>query len=54
MTLTHFAKTTGFCLNHASMVEIGRSNGGPRFLKAAANTLGCEIADIVENTRARP
>ncbi|MEV7867430.1 helix-turn-helix transcriptional regulator [Streptomyces sp. NPDC088124] len=51
MTLTHFAEKAGYCLNHASMVEIGRSNGGPKYLTAAAHILGCEIADITEPPR---
>lgn len=46
MTLTEFAKRAGFCLNHASLVEIGQSNGGPRFLRAAARVLRCKITDI--------
>ncbi len=48
MTLTEFAKLAGYSLNHVSMVELGNSNAGPRYLRKAAEILGCKIADITD------
>lgn len=48
MTLTEFARLAGFSLNHASQIELGNHNAGPRFLRAAARILGCEISDITD------
>lgn len=48
MTLTEFARLAGISLNHASQTELGNHNAGPRYLKAAARILGCEISDITD------
>jgi transcriptional regulator with XRE-family HTH domain len=51
MTLTEFAARAGYTLNYASQVELGNSNGGPKYLRAAAELLGCEITDISTEVR---
>lgn len=51
ITLTEFAKSTGYTLNYASQVELGNSNGGPKFLRAAASLLSCEVTDISTEAR---
>jgi transcriptional regulator with XRE-family HTH domain len=51
MTLTEFATRTGYTLNYASQVELGNSNGGPKYLRAAADLLACEIDDISTEVR---
>lgn len=48
MTLTEFAAQTGYSLNHASQVELGNLNAGPRYLKAASNLFSCEIKDLTD------
>lgn len=48
MTLTEFAAEAGYSLNHASQVELGNYNAGPRYLRAAARILNCEITDIAD------
>ncbi|MFE5090645.1 helix-turn-helix domain-containing protein [Streptomyces sp. NPDC056638] len=48
MTLVEFAKATGYTLNYASQIELGNVNAGPRFHRAAASQLGCDIADITD------
>lgn len=53
ITLTDFAAQAGYSLNYASQVELGNCNAGPRFLKAAARLLGCEIKDISSGAIAR-
>lgn len=46
MTATEFAHRTGYTLQHVSQVELGNANGGPSYQRAAADLLGCTIADI--------
>lgn len=53
MTVTAFAEMAGYSLNHVSQIELGKTNGGPRFLKKAANILDCEIADITDGNLPR-
>lgn len=48
MTLTEFARRTGYSKNHVSLVELGKNNAGPRYLRNAADLLGCEISDITD------
>lgn len=50
LTVTEFARQAGYSLNHVSQVELGRLPGGPRFRRAAAQLLGCAVADITEET----
>lgn len=54
MTLTQFAERTGYSLNYASQVELGNSNGGPKYLRAAAELFACEVADISTEVRRPP
>lgn len=55
MTLTEFAKKAGYTLTHVSQVELGNSNAGPRYLREAAEILGCAIDDITDgSTPTRP
>lgn len=51
MTLTEFASRAGYTLNYASQVELGNSNGGPKYLRAAAELLNCEVTDISTEVR---
>lgn len=46
MTLSEFARQAGYSVNHVSQVELGRSNGGLRFLRTAAQIFDCEIQDL--------
>ena len=46
ITLTEFAEQAGYALNSVHMIEVGKANGGPKFIRAAARILDCEIADI--------
>ena len=46
MTLTEFARQSGYSVTHVCQVELGNNNAGPRFLRSAARILACEIADI--------
>jgi transcriptional regulator with XRE-family HTH domain len=54
ITATEFAKQAGYTLTHVSQVELGNSNAGPRYLRTAAEILGCEIDDITDNTLPTP
>ncbi|MGW1324827.1 helix-turn-helix domain-containing protein [Streptomyces antibioticus] len=47
MTLAEFARQAGYSVNHVSQVELGRSNGGLRFLRTAAGIFECEIEDLI-------
>lgn len=46
ITLTEFAKQAGYALNSVHLIEVGKANGGPKFIRIAAEILGCEIEDI--------
>lgn len=48
ITVTEFAKVTGYGLNHVSQVELGNRNAGPQYLRKAADLLKCEIDDITD------
>lgn len=48
LTLTEFAKKTGYALNSVHMIEVGKANGGPKFIRKAVEILGCEIEDITD------
>lgn len=50
MTLTEFAKKAGYTLTHASQIELGNSNAGPRYLRAAARILDCNIEEITDGS----
>ncbi|MFB9832509.1 helix-turn-helix domain-containing protein [Actinoallomurus acaciae] len=54
LTLTEFAAQVGYAMNSVYMIEVGRSNGGPKFIRAAARVLGCEIEDITDGPREEP
>jgi transcriptional regulator with XRE-family HTH domain len=46
LTLTEFAELLGYAMNSVHMIEVGKANGGPKFIRAAVRVLGCEIEDI--------
>lgn len=48
MTIVEFATATGYNPNHVSQIELCNVNAGPRFHRAAASLLGCDIADITD------
>lgn len=50
MTLAEFARQAGYSVNHVSQVELGRSNGGLRFLRTAAQIFDCEIQDLTSGS----
>lgn len=50
MTLAEFARQAGYSVNHVSQVELGRSNGGLRFLRTAAAIFECEIQDLTNGS----
>ena len=54
LTLTEFAEQVGYAMNSVYMIEVGRANGGPKFIRAAARVLGCEIEDITDGLREDP
>ena len=56
MTQAEFARQAGYTMTHVSQVELGNSNAGPRYLRAAARIFKCEIDDITngEVHRRRP
>lgn len=53
LTLAEFARTAGYSVNHVSQVELGKSNGGLRFLRTAAEIFGCDIAQLVSGSAPR-
>jgi transcriptional regulator with XRE-family HTH domain len=53
LTLTEFAGLLGYAVNSVHMIEVGKSNGGPKFIRAAASILGCQIADITRSPQNR-
>lgn len=48
MTLTEFAQRAGYSLNHCCQIELGNSNGSPKYQRAAAQLLDCKIEDITD------
>lgn len=46
MTLVEFAGLIGYAMNSVWAIESGSVNGGPKFIRKAAEVLGCEIEDI--------
>jgi transcriptional regulator with XRE-family HTH domain len=46
MTLVEFASLVGYAMNSVWAIEVGKANGGPKFIRNAAEVLGCEIEDI--------
>lgn len=50
LTLTEFAGLVGYALNSVHLIEVGKSNGGPKFIRAAARVLDCEIEEITVNS----
>lgn len=53
ITLVEFAGLVGYAMNSVHLIEVGKANGGPKFVRAAAEVLGCEIEDITAGTVAR-
>ncbi|MFI2437444.1 helix-turn-helix domain-containing protein [Streptomyces sp. NPDC018693] len=53
LSLTEFARLTGYTLNHASQVELGNNNAGPTFLRNAASVLECEVSDLLIERQAK-
>ncbi len=53
LTLTEFAQQVGSAMNSVHMIEVGKANGGPKFIRAAARILGCEIEDITDGLQGR-
>jgi transcriptional regulator with XRE-family HTH domain len=53
MTLAEFAREAGYSVNHVSQVELGKSNGGLRFLRTAAGIFDCEISDLTKGSAPR-
>jgi transcriptional regulator with XRE-family HTH domain len=51
LSLTEFAKEAGYSTNWVSQIELGKSHGGPRFLRTAARILNCQIGDITAGPR---
>lgn len=56
LTLTEFAELAGYAVNSVHLIEVGKANGGPKFIRIAVRILGCEIEDIAHHTQtlARP
>ncbi|GAA4513214.1 hypothetical protein GCM10023191_079980 [Actinoallomurus oryzae] len=54
LTLTEFAQQVGYAMNSVHLIEVGKANGGPKFIRAAARVLGCEIEDITDGLREVP
>jgi transcriptional regulator with XRE-family HTH domain len=50
LKLTEFAQMTGYTLNHASQVELGHNNAGPKFLRKAAEVFECRVEDLLIET----
>ena len=44
--VTEVADLVGYAMNSVHMIEVGKTNGGPKFIRAAARVLGCEIAPL--------
>lgn len=51
ITLAEFADLTGYAYKYVSQIELGRVHAGVRFLRAAADLLGVEIAEITDGLR---
>jgi transcriptional regulator with XRE-family HTH domain len=51
LTLTEFAEQVGYAMNSVYMIEVGKANGGPKFIRAAVDVLGCSIEDITDGLR---
>lgn len=48
MTITEFARAIDYTVSAVSGVELGRFNGSPNFLRAAAKVLNCSVAEITD------
>lgn len=48
LTATEFAKQAGYTLTHVSLVELGKNNAGPRYLREASRILDCKISQITD------
>lgn len=46
MTQAEFAKEAGYAPKYVSLVELGKNNAGPRYLREAARIFDCTIDDI--------
>jgi transcriptional regulator with XRE-family HTH domain len=51
LTLTEFATQVGYAVNSVHLIEVGKANGGPKFIRAAAQVLGCKIEDITDGLK---
>ena len=49
LSLTEFAELAGYAMNSVHLIEVGKANGGPKFIRTAARILDCEIADITHD-----
>ena len=49
LTLTEFAELAGYALNSVHLIEVGKANGGPKFIRTAARILECQITDITHD-----
>jgi transcriptional regulator with XRE-family HTH domain len=47
LSITEFAKKTGYTLNHVSQVELGNNKAGPVFLRKAAEIFSCQVSDLM-------
>lgn len=54
LTLTEFAELAGYAMNSVHLIEVGKANGGPKFIRTAARILGCEIEDIAHHPQNNP
>lgn len=46
LTIVEFAQLIGYSQHHVSQVELGHLNAGPKFLRKAAQILGCALDDV--------
>ena len=53
MTLVEFAQRLGYTMNHVHLIEVGKANGGPKFIRRATDVLDCNIEDIATHTSQR-
>lgn len=49
LSLTEFAALAGYAVNSVHLIEVGKANGGPKFIRAAVRILDCQIEDIAHH-----
>lgn len=54
LALTELVAQVGYASEQRSHDRYRQANGGPRFIRVAARTLGCEIEDIIDGPQVRP